>query len=631
MTSHLPIIAVLTLFVSAFITALIGNKFENLRKLVVLVGTTVPLVLMIMLFRPVMLEGKILTYWMGNWKPVSDYAIGIGLEIDALSLFFAFIITLAVLISSIYSFKYLSRDNGKDKYYVIFLLLSGSMLGFVLTGDLFNMYVMLEIMTFAAIGLTAFRNHLYKSIEASFKYLVIGSLGSSLILLGTVLLYSQLHTLNLAQIAGLLHNNYTPVTILALACMLTGYAVKAFLVPCHTWPPDAHMSAPSSVSMILSGVMSKTGVYALIRILFTLYQSMNLPQMQFLIVFWGTVTMVVGVTMALAQNDFKRLLAFHSISQIGYVVTALGLSTAIGLTGGLYHALNHAMFKSLLFLSAGAVLYATGTTDLSKLGGLAKKMPQTAILFLIGAFSISGIPPFNGFVSKWLIYQATYEAGYAPITIIALVVSVMTLASFVKVAQSVFFGQLPEEYENVKETPLSMRIPMMVLAAICFVGGIIPSIVNDYLIAPAVSAVMNVGKYINVMMGNGYAEKMFKEAIPAVKVDYHVTGYNPTAWLVVAIIILVAVLLISMIGGFRPSRYTALDEVAVTKQEVFFSGEESEHSHVSGNDLFWGFKYNLRHYFDFMHKSHSGIVNDYVLWVVSTLAILIIYVFVFLG
>lgn len=630
MTSHLPVLAILTLFLTSFITGIIGSRSDKLRKIVVFIGTAIPVVLMILIFKSVMVDGKIISYWMGNWNPVSNFAIGIGLEVDSLSLFFALIIVVAVFLSTIYSFKYMSKDNGLDKYYVIFLLLAGSMLGFVLTGDLFNMYVMLEIMTFAAIGLTAFRNHLYKSVEAAFKYIVIGSLGSSLILLGTVLLYSQLHTLNLAQIAALLHNNYTPVTLLALALMLTGYAVKAFLVPCHTWPPDAHMSAPSSVSMILSGVMSKTGVYALIRILFTLYQSMGLPQMQFLIVFWGTVTMVVGVTMALAQSDFKRLLAFHSISQIGYVVTAIGLSTAIGLTGGLYHALNHAMFKSLLFLSAGAVLYATGTTDLNKLGGLAKKMPQTAFLFLVGALSISGIPPFNGFVSKWLIYQATYEAGYVPVTIIALLVSVMTLASFIKVAQSVFFGQLNEKYENVKETPLSMRIPMGILAAICFVAGIIPTIVNDYLIRPAVSSILNVGKYIDVMMGSGYAEKIFKETVPSVKVDYSVAGYNPTAWLILAIVVLVAFLIAALIGGFRPSNYAA-KEVAADKNEVFFSGEASQHSHVSGNDLFWGLKYNLRHYFTFMHNAHSGKVNDYVLWVVSTLSILIIYVFIFLA
>lgn len=626
MMNHLPVLAILVLFLGAFLIGLVGSISEILRKIIVIAVTAASLAITLMLFKPVMLEGNIISYWMGNWSPVADWAIGIGLEVDGLGLFFGIIITAAVFLSGLYSFKYMSRDDSLDKYYVIFLMLAGSMLGFVFTGDLFNMYVMLEIMTFAAIGLTAFRNHLYKSIEASFKYIVIGSLGSSLVLLGTVLLYSELHTLNLAQISALLHNNYTPVTIFALAMMLAGYAVKAFLVPCHTWPPDAHMAAPSSMSMILSGVMSKTGVYALIRILFTMYSSMNLPQMQLLIVLWGTVTMFVGVTMALAQSDFKRLLAFHSISQIGYVVTAIGLSSVLGLTGGLYHAFNHAMFKSLLFLSAGAVLYATGTTDLNKLGGLGKKMPQTAVLFLVGAFSISGIPPFNGFVSKWLIYQATYEAGYAPVTIIALLVSVMTLASFIKVSQSVFFGQLPEEFKNVEETPLAMRIPMWILAVICFLGGILPSAFNNYFLRPAVSAIVNAGRYINVMMGAGYAEKVFNRAVPQINVDYSIAGYNPIAWLILFGVLLVAFTIVAVLGGFNPRQFRVEDESSA-KYDVFFSGEKSEFSHVSGSDLFWGFKYNLKHYFNFMHNAHSGVVNDYVLWVVSTAAIVTLYLF----
>lgn len=630
MMNNFPIIAIMSYFLAAFLIALVGaseNKVSvMIRKILVIASTGLSLTLMLLLFKPVMIEGKVISYWMGNWTPVAEWAIGIGLEIDQLSLFFAYIITLAVFISGLYSFRYLSKDTGVDKYYILYLMLSGSMLGFVLTGDLFNMYVMLEIMTFAAVALTAFRNHIYKSLEAAYKYMVIGCLGSSLVLIGTILIYAQTHTLNLAQIAATLHNNYTPVSIFALAMLLSGYAVKAFLVPCHTWPPDAHMAAPSSMSMILSGVMSKTGVYAIIRVIYTLYQSMGLPQMQFLIVFWGTITMFVGVTMALAQSDFKRLLAFHSISQIGYVVTGLGLATAMGLTGALYHAFNHAMFKGLLFLSAGAVLYATGTTDLNRLGGLAKRMPKTAILFLIGAFSISGLPPFNGFVSKWIIYQATFEAGYAPVTIIALLVSVLTLASFIKVAQSVFFGKLPAEFENVKETPLSMRIPMWILAAICFIGGILPTYFINYMVRPAVYAILNIHKYIDTMMGQGYSEKIFREIIKVPELSFNMAGWNPISWLILFIVLLVAFIFATFLGNYKKS-VSIENNSHSSKYDVFNGGEASEFSHVGGSDLFWGFKYNLRHYFNFIHNAHSGVVNDYVLWVVATAAILSIYLF----
>ncbi|MFD3157443.1 proton-conducting transporter membrane subunit [Haloimpatiens sp. FM7330] len=635
--SNLPMLAIIIPFTSAFLLGLFGSKRVKIHKAIAFFSTLISLIMVILLIKPILLKNEIISYWMGSWIPEKNWAIGIGLEVDGLGLFVGLIIAVTCFLSSIYSFRYMEKDNGLDKYYTLFLLLTASMLGFVFTGDLFNMYVMLEIMTFAAIALTSFRNNTYKAIEAGFKYIVIGSLGSSLILLGTVLLYAQVHTLNLAQIAAILHKQgYSTVSIFALALLLVGYAVKAFLVPCHTWPPDAHMSAPSSISMLLSGVMSKTGVYGIIRVLYMLYQSMGLPQVEFLIIFWGTITMFIGVTMALIQTDFKRLLAFHSVSQIGYIVTALGVGLALnskvavlGTMGGLYHMLNHATFKCLLFLCAGAVLYRTGTTDLNKLGGLSKKMPHTTILFMIGAASISGIPPFNGFVSKWLIYQSTYEAGYAPITIIALLVSVMTLASFVKVGQSVFFGRMPKEHKNVKEIPLSMRIPMGILAFICIFAGIFPKFISKYIIEPAAYSIYNIGKYVDVMFGKGYAAKMFGE-IKIPELNYVYAGYwNPKAWLVLFLILLVGFMLVLTIN-IRRTNKTTVDAVEQldSKYETFTGGEKEEFTHVAGHDLFWGLKHELSGYFKVIHEAHSGIVNDYVLWVVGCLCIVTIYLFV---
>ncbi|MBZ4662340.1 MAG: hypothetical protein JG776_22 [Caloramator sp.] len=629
MTQHLPILSIITLFIGAFIVALVKEKNEMLRNTIVLIATFLSFIFTIMMYRPIIIEGNILTYWMGNWEPIKDWAIGIGLEVDQLSLFFGLFISLSIVLSALYSFRYIERETGKDKYYVLFLMMSASVMGFIFTGDLFNMYVMIEIMTFASVALTAFRNDRPEAVEAGFKYIAIGSIGSSLILLATVIIYAQFHTLNLAQLAGELYNNYTAITIFALALMIVGYAVKVFAVPTHFVAPDAYMVAPSSISMLFSGIVNKAAVYGILRIIYVVYQSMNLSSMQFLLVFWGTVTMFIGVTMALAQHDFKRLLAFHSISQIGYVITGIGLTTALGITGGLYHALNHTLFKGLLFLCAGAVFYATGTTDLDKLGGLAKRMPQTTLIFLIGAFSISGIPPFNGFVSKWIIYQASYEAGYAPVTIIALIVSVMTLASFIKVAQSAFFGQLPKEFKNVEEVPLSMRIPMWIMAILCIVGGIVPSVVTKYLITPAANAVMNSAKYVEVMMGKEFASKFYSNLVSAPVIDYKLAGYwQPIAWLILFGILLLAFTLVAVLGGFNPKKFSYADEEDA-KYDVFFSGESAEFSHVGGSDLFWGLKYQFRHYFDFMHKIHSGLVNDYALSVVLTAAVILLYVFTF--
>lgn len=293
-----------------------------------------------------MIEGNIISYWMGNWIPVSDWAIGIGLEVDQLSLFFGILSSFTIFISGLYSFKYMEKDDTLDKYYVLYLMLSGGIMGFIFSGDIFNMFVMIEIFTFAAVALTAFRNYVEGALEAAFKYIVIGSIGSSFILTGTTLLYAQFHTLNMAQISALMHKTYTPITLFAFGLMFIGYAVKAFIVPCHPVAADAYMTAPSSISMLFSGMVNKAGVYGIIRLLYFIFESMNTAPIKIMVIIFGTVTMFIGVTMALVQNDFKRLLAFHSISQIGYVITGIGLSTALGITGGLYHALNHTLLRA---------------------------------------------------------------------------------------------------------------------------------------------------------------------------------------------------------------------------------------------------------------------------------------------
>lgn len=640
--SGYPLIAILTPFVLAFIIGLFKEKYIKIKKAIVVLGCIASFIITVLLIKPVFLDGKIITYWLGNWKPVDNIAIGIGMEVDALSLFVGLIITAACALSSIYSIKYMSKDDGLGKYYTLFLLLAGSMIGFVFTGDLFNMYVMLEIMTFAAIALTAFRTQKDKALEAGFKYLVIGGLGSSLILMGTALMYAQTHTLNIAQIALELNSRgekFTPVTILALALLLVGYAVKSFMVPCHTWPPDAHMSAPSSISMLLSGVMSKTGVYGLIRILFMIFMVSGNKALAYLVMIWGAVTMVVGVSMALLQTDFKRLLAFHSVSQLGYVITGIGVGLTaadgianLGLMGGLYHMVNHASFKCLLFLCAGAVLYRVGTTDLNKVSGLGKKMPFTAVMFFIGAAAISGIPPFNGFASKWILYHSTSETQIPIITIVELIVSVLTLASFIKVGHSVFFGAQREELKEVKEVPFTMKLPMGILALICFVFGICSNYVIKGILVPIVDAIRNVPKYIdNMLLGD--LSILHLENYTKSDLEFAFRGeYNPESFLILFFIGVIAIIVAMTLGIHKLGKCrvesSSLEGAMDTKYEVFTGGEKEEFSKVGPHDLFWGMKHDFKGYFNRLSNAHSGVVNDYALWVVVTMAVIIIYCFI---
>lgn len=633
MYQHLPVMSIMSFFLGAFLIVMFGGN-KTVRKILAFLAVSAPLVMLSSLIKRVMVNGEIIAYWMGNRTPVGGYAIGISLEVDALSLFFGLLVAVAVFVACIYSFKYMEHDDNGREYYTLFLMLSGGVMGLVLSGDLFNMFIMVEILTFAAVALTAFRNKANGALEAAFKYLIVGSMGSTCILVGTVMLYAQTHTLNFAQLSALIPGNMNTATKLAYALLLVGYATKSFVVPFHPLAADAHGAAPASISVLISGVLTKSGLYGIIRISYFLFQSMGLGPIQFLLVFVGSLSMFVCVTMALAQHDFKRLLAFHSISQIGYVLTAAGLCTAMGISAGLYHAMNHTLFKGLLFLAAGAVLHETGTTDLNRLGGLSKKMPHTTVLFLIGAASISGIPPFNGFVSKWSIYQATYlkavesgNIGYLLVTIIALVTSVLTLASFVKVTQSVFFGQLPKELENTKEVPFGMRFAMGIFAVLCVVTGLFPRLVTTYLTEPAARAVFNVGDYINSMMGAGYAESVMAVPPAAPNITFAEVGcWSPVAWLCLMLIVLLAITIAAVAGKY--DRVSQQLDTVETKYDTFFGGEKSVYSQVGGEDMFWGFKHNWRRYFSFMHDLHSGVVNDYALWAVVALAITIVYMMI---
>ena len=273
--SNFPILAIMSLFLGAFITSLLGRKNAVVRNVIVFISMALALIMMLALIKPVFIEGKVIGYWLGNWAPVADWAIGIGLEVDALSLFFGLIITVAVFVSGTYSFTYMSHDDSLVNYYTLFLMLSGSVLGLVLSGDLFNMFVMIEIMTFTAVALTAFRNTYEGALEGALKYLVVGALGSSSVLIGTALIYSQLHTLNLAQITALLTNDQNIVTGIAFAFLFIGFGTKAFLFPFHPLAADAHAVAPASISLMISGVLTKCGVYGIIRLVYCLYQNID--------------------------------------------------------------------------------------------------------------------------------------------------------------------------------------------------------------------------------------------------------------------------------------------------------------------------------------------------------------------
>lgn len=394
-----------------------------------------------------------------------------------LSGFFAVIIAILGLFVVCYSQSYNPEAN--FVYDALLFFFTGSMLGVVLSSSLISFYIFWEFMTFSSFFLILYGNT-EEAQKASIKYLIMTGTGSIFLLFGIL------------GIMGGFFPHHLFLKHLFFFSILVGTGVKAGLFPLHSWLPDAHPAAPTPISALLSGIMIKVGIYAIIRFYFTIFQPGWSIGWESVMMIIGVLTLLGGVFFALIQHDIKRLLAFHSISQIGYIFLGIACGTSLGLLGALYHVMNHAIFKGLLFLGAGVIIKRVGSRNLEDYGGLGKKLPFTFLVFIIASLSISGIPPFNGFVSKWLIYQALLSKGSVLsifVCIMAILGSGLTLASFVKVLNDTFMGVREKEIpEKKKEISLFMSIPMGLMAVGCFVLGVFPGFVINKIFRGVVSA-----------------------------------------------------------------------------------------------------------------------------------------------
>ncbi len=433
-----------------------------------LAGPLAVIALLALVTMSVLATGQRDIYFLGGWPA----PVGIDMRLDELSALMLLVINVVGLAVSLYSIDYMRRYTARTWFFGLFLLMVAGMNGAVLAGDLFNLYVFLEVAAIASYSLVGF-GCAHEELEASFKYIVLGSVASAAILIGVAVVYIMTGTLNMAHIAQRLAGSTmeTPL-LLAFGLFIVGFSFKAALVPFHAWLPDAHPSAPAPVSAMLSGVLIKAiGIYALARLAFNVFGvADNILE---LLRWLGILSMIVGGLLAVGQSDIKRMFAYSSISQVGFMVLALGLATPLGFVGALYHLVNHAMFKSLLFLNAGSVEYATGTRNLDELGGLNRALPVTGVTSLVGSMSIAGVPPFNGFWSKLIIVLACVEAGYIGFGGVAAAVSVVTLAYQLKVQRQAFFSALPEAMGNLRREPRMMALAMIVLTIGCIATALI--------------------------------------------------------------------------------------------------------------------------------------------------------------
>ena len=415
--------------------------------------------------------------WLGE-------AVNIRLALDGFSLFMLVAIALVGLAASLFSIDYMEHYGAKGNYYALYLVMIAGMNGLVLSTDLFSVYIFLEVAAVASYALVAYglgRDEL----EAAFKYLMLSVVASAFVVAAIAVIFGMTGSLDFAAVAAALKElNAGAVVGVAAAFFIMGFGLKAALVPFHAWLPDAHPSAPAPISAVLSGLLIKvSGVYAMTRIFLGVFGLT--PALSGVLMLLGAVSMVVAALLALGQKDMKRMLAYSSISQVGYVVLGIGIGTPLGIAGGLFHLFNHALAKGLLFLTSGSVQQATGTRDMDDMGGLAKRMPVTAVTNLVGSLSIAGVPPLNGFWSKLLIIVALVQAGHPVFAVIAVLVSVLTLWYYLIMQRKAFFGKLNEKWAAVKEAPFWMTAATVFLALLCVGIGILFSSTVSTWVQPA--------------------------------------------------------------------------------------------------------------------------------------------------
>ena len=431
----------------------------------------------ISMLQTVQKQGEI-HYWLGMWEP----PWGIEYVVDNLNAYIAIIVTFMAIAAAIYSKRNVEQELPEHKipqFYTLFLLNITGLLGITVTGDAFNLYVLVEIASFSAYGLVAIGEE--GALIASFRYIVMGTIGACFYLLGIGYLYAVTGSLNMADLRILLPPLYANSAVqTSFIFILIGLGIKVALFPLHAWQPDAYTRAPSAVTVLISTAMAKTSAYALIRIIFSVFTvDFILLYVSMLdILSWiSAVAIIVGSIYAIQEFNLKRMLAYSSIANVGYIMLGVGLSTStkLGLTPALMHILNHALIKGCMFMTACAFIYKAGLRDIRDFVGLGRRMPYTGIAFILASLAMIGMPPSVGFVTKWYLILASIEAKNYIYVVVIFISTLLMIYYFWRVIEIMYL--LPVEARSGNEikkdeAPMSMLMPSLVLAFLCFAVGI---------------------------------------------------------------------------------------------------------------------------------------------------------------
>ncbi|MCX7724545.1 MAG: proton-conducting transporter membrane subunit [Thermodesulfovibrio sp.] len=490
----------LSLIFAMFSTFFIRNK--NFSGFVTLIMTSFSSLCLLHLSLDIIIENKVVEQEIFSLKPLLNSSLIIG--IDSLSALFLLIISLVSFCVTLFSWKYFEayKTESPQRFYPFLVLLFISSIGVVSVKELLFFIVFWELMTLSSWFLVVFEREKRSALKGGLQYFITAHVTTAFLILASVIVYSYSNDFSFREINKsflLIIDKHPYLSHFILFCIFIAFVTKAGVLPFGFWLPNAYPQPPSSASSFFGGVMSKLAVYALFRFFSSVIPlSYHTQVWGFIIAVFGVFSIFIGTIAALTQDEAKRLMSFHAIGQVGYMLLGIGVGlyfininpflATVSLVGGLFHVFNNSIYKSLLFLNAGAIFYKTGTTDLNKVSGLIKLMPLTAITALVGSLSIAGVPPFNGFISKLLIFESSIWSAkqsdvlflirglFIVFGIISVFISAVTLASFLKFVNSAFMGKLRGAIDEKRTLPWSMVLSQMILALVCIITGLFPFI-----------------------------------------------------------------------------------------------------------------------------------------------------------
>jgi multicomponent Na+:H+ antiporter subunit D len=469
MNEHLPALQIVIPLMAAPVASLL--RWGRASWLLALLASWAAFAMSLLLLHRVRSEGTI-SYLLGGWEA----PFGIEYRIDLVNAFVLVVVAGIGAVVMVYARLSVEREVDPGRiplFYSGLLLCLTGLLGITITGDVFNLFVFLEISSISAYALIAMGPD-RRALHAAYKYLIMGSIGATFIVIGIGMMYVTTGTLNMADLSQRLSDVDARTLPVAFSFLAVGISLKLALFPLHLWLPDAYTYAPSTVSVFLASTATKVAVYMLARFIFTVFGiefSLGVMAYQHVLIPLALAGIILASLAAIYQGNVKRLLAYSSVAQIGYMILGISMATVPGLTAGLLHLFNHALMKGALFMAIGAVMYQVGSVRIDAMRGLAKRMPWTMAAFVAGGLSVIGVPSTVGFISKWFLLSAAIQDGMWFIALTVLAGSLLAVVYIWRVVEAAYFEDFVGDME-VGEAPLSLLVPTWALVAANFYFGI---------------------------------------------------------------------------------------------------------------------------------------------------------------